>query len=248
MWKSEYLEPIVAISTCTIGFAAYFFIANASLLYNLFEKEVGKENNLAGWVVFQRLTGVLFLGIIPAMIGLTLFSKTPIEFGIKANNLLPTLYWILGLSAFIIPINLIHARKPDNIKIYPQIRAKKWTIKLILINVFTWAAYLFAYEFLFRGFLLFSCLPAEALTQAGKPVLEIWPAIAINTAIYSLVHIPKGIKETLGAIPFGILLCIITFDTGTIWAAFFIHLILALSNDLIAIFANTEMQFRIKNE
>ncbi|MBW8051175.1 MAG: CPBP family intramembrane metalloprotease [Cytophagales bacterium] len=236
MWKSVYLEPIVAISTCIPGFTAYFFIANASLLLNLFEKEVGKENNLAGRVVFQRLTGMLFLGIIPAMIGLTLLSKTPFDFGIKAENSLPTLYWILGLSAIIIPINLVHARKQDNVKIYPQIRAKKWTIKLILINVFTWAAYLFAYEFLFRGFLLFSCMPA----------LGICPAIAINTAIYSLVHIPKGIKETLGAIPFGILLCIITFDTGTIWAAFFIHLILAISNDLIAIYANPAMQFKLR--
>ena len=159
MWKFEYLELIVAISTCTLGFAAYFFIANASLLLNLFEKEVGKENNLVGWIVFQRLTGMLFLGIIPAMIGLTLLSKTPLDFGIKAENLLPTLYWILGLAAFIIPINLVHARKPDNMSIYPQIRATEWTTRLILLNAITWAAYLFAYEFLFRGFLLFSCLP-----------------------------------------------------------------------------------------
>lgn len=231
MWKPVYSQPMLEIFICILGFAAYFFIANASSLNNLF-----KKNNLVLWIVFQRSTGVLFLGIIPALIGLTLLHKTSVDFGIKAANFLPTLFWILGLSAFLIPMNIIFARKPGNLKIYPQIRAIEWTIKLILINVFTWAAYLLAYEFLFRGFLLFPC----------ERILGYWPAILINTAIYAFVHIPKGMKETLGAIPFGILLCIITFNTGTIWAAFFIHLILALSNDFIAVYANPEMQFKIR--
>jgi len=250
---------IEAISLPILGFAAfyaaYYFIANASLIYNLFEKTFGKENNLVLWIVYQRLTGLLFLGIIPGIIALTLLYKIPesiynlyifipfrdITFfqkdmsDISLNFLHPN-YWILGSAALIIPINLVHARKPENIKIYPQIRVKEWNIRLILINTFTLAVYLFAYEFLFRGLLLFYFVA----------FLSPLAIIAINTYIYAFVHIPKGAKETLSAIPFGILLCVMTLDTGTIWAAFFVHLILALSNDFIAIHANPEMQFKKK--
>ncbi|MFN8134788.1 MAG: CPBP family intramembrane glutamic endopeptidase [Bacteroidales bacterium] len=61
--------------------------------------------------------------------------------------------------------------------------------------------------------------------------MDLWPAIALNTAIYMLVHIPKGIKETLGAIPLGVLLCYLTVQTGSIWIAVMVHIVMALSNE-----------------
>jgi len=235
MWKFEYLEPVVALCACSLGFIGYYFIANAKSFHAVFIRTFGEEKTLIWWIVFQKFTGVVFLGIIPALIGLTILSKTPADFGIKGGNALITFYWIFLLAAVIIPMSLIFARKPDNIKNYPQIRAKQWDMRLILVNTLSWAAYLFAYEFLFRGFLLFSC----------EPTLGALPAIAINTAIYAFVHIPKGIKETIGAIPFGILLCIITLQTGTIWVAFIAHVILSQSNEYIALYTNPAMQFKI---
>jgi membrane protease YdiL (CAAX protease family) len=87
---------------------------------------------------------------------------------------------------------------------------------------------------MFRGFLLFSSLP----------VLGIWPSILLNTAVYSLVHIPKGNKETLGAIPFGILISYLAIETGTFWIAFFTHVILALSNEWFSLRTHPEMLFK----
>ncbi len=246
IWKLEYLEPVVALCACALGFIGYYFITSSKLLHTWFTAKFGEEKTLVWWVVFQKFAGVVFLGIIPAIIGLTILSKTPADFGMKTGNALITLYWIAGLAAVIIPMNLIFARKPDNIKTYPQIRTREWDMRLVLANTLSWMAYLLAYEYLFRGFLLFSCLPAEASAQAGESTLGAWPAIAINTAIYAFVHIPKGIKETLGAIPFGILLCIITLNTGTIWVAFFAHVILSQSGEYIALYFNPEMQFKFR--
>ena len=45
-----------------------------------------------------------------------------------------------------------------------------------------WFLYLFGYEFLFRGVLLIPLIDP----------LGMWPAIAINIAVYSATHIPKG--------------------------------------------------------
>lgn len=236
MWKFEYLEPVVALSACTLGFIGYYFISGSKLLHALFTKNFGEDKTLVWWIVFQKFAGVVFLGIIPAIIGLITLSKTPADFGMKTGNALLSLYWIAGLSAVIIPINLVFAGKADHLKSYPQIRAREWNIRLILVNTLSWSAYLFAYEFLFRGFLLFACIPT----------FGILPAIAINTAIYAFVHIPKGVKEALGAVPFGILLCIITINTRTIWAAFFAHLILSQSGEYIAVYFNPEMHFKFR--
>ena len=233
-WHSEYLESVVSISIVAFGFISYFFISNSKKLHTSFIKKFGEERTLILWIVFQRLTGVVFLGLIPAIIVLSVFPLSFADFGISLKNLLPTLYWIFGLSAIIICMNFFFCRKPDNLSMYPQIRTKVWDRKLILLSASTWIAYLLAYEFMFRGFLLFPC----------ERAFGVWPAIAINASIYAFVHIPKGIKEAVGAIPFGILLCIITFQTETIWAALIIHIVLALSNEWIALYYNPEMSVK----
>src|SRR5690606_30971048 len=128
----------------------------------------------------------------------------------------------VAVAAFIIiPLNLFAAGKPSNLLRYPQIRMPHWSDQTFIIAAVGWTLYLFAYEYLFRGILFFGLLPHMGLAAT----------VAINTAIYALVHLPNGAKETIGAIPLGILVCLITFETGSILAAFLIHLTLALSNE-----------------
>jgi membrane protease YdiL (CAAX protease family) len=90
-----------------------------------------------------------------------------------------------------------------------------------------------AYEILFRGILLFGTLPL-----LGAPA-----AILLNMSLYSLTHIPKGLKETLGALPVGFLFCAITLYTGTIWIALLVHGMLAVANDLFALYFHSEMGY-----
>jgi membrane protease YdiL (CAAX protease family) len=117
------------------------------------------------------------------------------------------------------------AKKPKNLVNYPQIRAKNWDRKTFYINLLCLAIYLFGYELLFRGVLLFPL--AETL--------GIWPAIAINIALYAATHIPKGLDETIGAAPLGLVLCILTLQSGNIWIAFLVHVALAWTNSLTAL-------------
>ena len=72
--------------------------------------------------------------------------------------------------------------------------------------------------------------------------LGVWPAIILNVAIYALVHVPKGIKEAVGAIPLGILLCIITLQTGSIIVALAVHIIMALGNEWFSLKAHPGMK------
>lgn len=231
-WKAEYFEIVIVFFTVFFGFLTYYFFSNSVRLQNTVLGKIKSDKKSIYQIVFQRLTGFLFLGVIPFLIGLLVLPRNTTDFGLACKNSLSSLFWILIISAFILPMNLLNARKKDNLRIYPQIRFKSWNFGLIFLSAITWMLYLLAYEFLFRGFFLFSC----------ERAFGAWPAIAVNVAVYSFVHLPKGMKETISAIPFGFILCFLTLNTETIWAAYWIHVVLALSNEWISLAVHPEME------
>jgi membrane protease YdiL (CAAX protease family) len=141
--------------------------------------------------------------------------------------------------AVILPVvNFYNSKSAENIRIYPQIRKREWGPGLFIINAFTWAFYLFEYVFMFRGFLLF-----ESVDYLG-----IFGAIAVNTVIYSIYHFPKGYKESVASIPFGIVLCFIALETSSFFYPFLLHLTLALSNDGFSLKANPDMRLSFRTK
>ena len=141
--------------------------------------------------------------------------------------------WMAGGSLLVLGINLLQGRRPAHYGVYPLIRYKKWTPGLLAVSLITSSLFIIGYEFMFRGFLLFALVP----------VTGVWLAVAINVLIYALAHIHKGLGETIGSVPFGILLCWITLESGNFWAIMVIHLTLSLSADLVALKANPQMHF-----
>jgi len=77
--------------------------------------------------------------------------------------------------------------------------------------------FLFSYEFFFRGILLF--------TLIGN--FNLITAIIICTSLYVIIHTFDSRAEIIGAIPFGIILCLFSYYTNNIWAAFIIHITLS---------------------
>lgn len=233
IWQSSDVEVLVALADVTLGFITYYFIAFSEKIKVRFFEKYPKDVAQKKLVFFQRYTGLLCLGIIPGAITWIITQNSPIEFGINFQNLFPSLSWIIGLGLVILLINFLNARKEDNLRVYPQIRVSEWTISLFLQNAFSWVAYLIAYEYLFRGLLLF-----------GTSSLGILPAIVLNACIYAFAHLPKGIKETVGSIPLGLLLSYLTLVTGNIWIALGVHITLALSNDLFSLYFHPDMNWK----
>lgn len=221
----------LAVILLTTGFVIYYF---TSIYLKNFFKQIPKHKVPSFYYyIYQRFLGFFIFGLIPATVFLVLQSKSLTKYGLNLNQLNISLIWtfLLGLVIFI--VNYYLAGKKHNLKNYPQIRWNYWTRYKLLINCATWMLYLFGYEFMFRGLLLFSFYYAY-----GTGI-----AIAVNCALYSLVHIPKGKKETLGAIPLGIVLSLVTLNTGSIFVAFVFHVIMALSNDYFAIKSHPSMTF-----
>jgi len=182
-------------------------------------------------VLYARLLSAFIFCFIP-LANLS-FSLSRFTHFIHFTNTLPTLRSALFFSLFAFCVAYRLAGRPENVRAYPQLRISQWTSGLLFFNSLSWMIYLAGYEFILRGFLFFPSLQSFPLAFA----------ILLNLLLYSLAHLPKGQKETLASIPFGLLLCILTAVTGNIWNAFLIHATLAVSNDIFSIKANPRMHF-----
>jgi len=223
----ELIPFSIAIFFSTIGFSGYYFF-NERLHKKFGEGSIRQ-------VITQRLNGFLILGVLPLALLLYFNSGEEIPF-LSGSFQTSSILWLIGISILLIAVNYLHKKSKSNLLLYPQIKESNWNPSLLLLSAVTWIAYLLAYEFLFRGLLLSSSLE----------LMGFWPAIIINTGIYSLVHIHKGIVEGLGSVVMGLILCLLVIQTGSFWIAFFIHIVLALSNEWFSISAQTNMQFNLR--
>lgn len=223
-----------------VSYSLYWSIASSKRLKERLTVALDSERASILHAVFKRIAGFILLGVLPLSVCILLINGyTPADAGLYINpgKMGFTVVSILLLSAITIPILSFSARKPGVLETYPEIRVMRWTPGIFLIEAATWAIYLLGYETLFRGMLLFG------LAESLGPV----PAIIVNVIFYSAAHIPKGKSETLAAIPFGIILCILTLHSGTIWIAFFSHLINAIVTSITARKFSPGVSFTWKN-
>ena len=227
------IEFVIAVLLTLFCYTLYYFTAfsekAAEALFRLFRIKHGAVEQFG----FQKLTGFVFMGLLPILVILICLGS-PLPYGLSGSISIETFFWVIGLTAIIIPINFFIAGKPENLKQYPQIRIDSWNRNTFLVNFTGWTLYLLAYEFLFRG----------VLFTGSLSILGFIPALVLNVIIYALAHLPKGAKETFGAIPVGIIICAITYQTGNIWASFLIHLTMALSNEVFAFYRHPEMYYK----
>ena len=225
-WMDGDMEVVLPMMLCLIGFSAFWGV---SKLKKINDGSVKK-------ILFTKYWGLLTMGILPAIIALYLMPQYSLaDYGLTYNpeSTMDSVIATLVLAALLMPLAYMTAKKPQHRENYPQIRETNWDRKLVIKNTFGWSAYLLGYEFLFRGILLFPLVDA----------LGVWPAIAINTAMYSATHIPKGMDEAIGAAPLGIVLCLITLMTGTLWVAIVVHILMALANSFSSVYHNPNMKF-----
>ena len=232
-YMHAYSNVSLALSLLIFGFPGYYIFTSSvrNRYFNLSNKDASYPR-----FIIQRITGVIFYGLIPLAF---FYYFQPLDlqhYGLNLNNLLQSFMWIgIFLPPFLL-LNYYNAPSKANLRNYPQIRIRHWSYPDLMINFFTWIIYLFAYELFFRGLLLFSLYGAFGFTTA----------IIVNVILYALVHIPKGVKETIGSLPFGLLLCFITIDTGSIFAAFILHAMMAVSCEFFSIRAHPDMALKKK--
>lgn len=222
---SDHLDAAIAISAATVGFMIFWSVVSSKKIIPRLAQSRSAEDAQEAKIHLQRVVGVTCFGIIPALVFTAGMGRSWSDFGVLARFSLNELWWTLGLAAVAVLLAYIGAQKAEGRAFYPEIRRSVWSTRTVVLSALGWTGYTIAYELLFRGFLLFSC----------ERAFGIGAAIAINTSIYALAHVPKRMTEGIGSVVFGIILCGVTLQTGTIWVAMLVHIALALSNEWFAL-------------
>lgn len=236
-WTHDTTRVFVPIVAALVCFVAYWFTSISPQFKARFQRAHEGDETATRHLFAVKFTGFVTMGLVPLAVCMAFIPEMGLaDYGLTviAETSLYSLAWTVGLCALVVPLASFSARKPKNLVNYPQNRATSWNRRIYMLNLLGWAIYLFGYEFLFRGILLFPL--AETV--------GVWPAIAVNIALYSATHIPKGLDETLGAIPLGLVLCWLTLASGTIWIAFLVHVAMAWTNSLTALKHHPDIHYR----
>lgn len=185
-----------------------------------------------GW---RKFIGFFLFGITTAGGAWLIFHQDPLHFGLAWGGSSKLWPWLIGAAVFFMGLNILNSRNKDLQAVYPEMRLSTWNPGQVIFAAGGWLVYLAGYEFLFRGVLLMSCYEAWGL----------WPAVVINLALYSALHLPKGLKEATAAIPFGALICYLTIESQSILPAILLHTLQAVSCEIACMVRNPEMKLTI---
>ncbi len=192
------------------GFSIYFLISMAykKLAVHNLEHALLTTNGL-GLLNLKHIVGIILFGVVFYVIhpDLRVLINT-IE--VPRMPVLVSFLSILFLSGYVSHLS-VKNNTFKNVNISPYRFSDAW-LYFVIRTVF-----LLCYEFFFRGILLIQFLEFSSVYLAG----------VYSTLLYVLIHIFDSRKEIMGAIPFGIILCVFTYLTRNIWYAFFIHMALS---------------------
>lgn len=195
-----------------------------------------QKEGASGKIIRLRYFGAVIFGFVPLVI-ISLAGYDPVEvFGLSLNIKGNAGIWIVGsgIGLLIIILNFFLSKRKNNLKEFPQIRDPYWSLGLLVHNCLSWVVYLIGYEMLFRGLMVFPLIPLAGF----------WAVAVIGTVMYSLSHYPKSLMEALGAIPFGLLLVYLAWESHSVWICIFIHACLAVSNSLFSFFHHPDLRLK----
>lgn len=160
----------------------------------------------------------IFYFIIPMFI-IWLFQEPPAAYGFKLGNWKVGLLWTVGTCAVMAIILWYLARTPG-MQSYYNARAPRELWRLFYLN----GVELFAWEFIWRGFVLFGL----------ARVLGPGPAIFLQAVPFAFMHLGKPEVETLSTIFGGAGFAFIAWQTGSFVYPWLIHWFIASFTMLVA--------------
>jgi len=156
---------------------------------------------------FPAATQLFYYLLVPLAAGWLLFRDKPSDYGIRIGRWkLAIILTTAALAAM--ALILYGAGKMPEFRSYYHRNAIDWSELLLGA-----ALYMFAWEFLFRGYMLFGLEKS-----IGKS------AIFVQAIPFVLLHLGKPFLETLACIPGGFILGYVSYRTRSFLPCFIIHL------------------------
>ena len=164
------------------------------------------------------VSSLIYFAVLPILTITIILRRNPLDFGLRLGNFKVWGFYVIATLIVALPILYIASRSSVLAEYYTiqQFDAVKYCLETI--------PYLFAWEFLFRGFLLFGL--KEKLKESS---------ILVQMIPFVLVHFGKPEIETISTILTGIYFGYVAYRGNSYWPTFIIHLFI---NILFLIFVN----------
>lgn len=232
---NDYSISVIIIGV-VVFYYIYYYTSESRSMVKFVQQNFSDGDSGLALFFYKKLNGLILLGVVPAILYFMVLNASGAKFGLSLNHLSSSILLVAGLILLTALVLFFHHRgKPNRSTL--QINPAQWNTSLFMLNVLGWSLYLIAYEFLFRGILLFECYEH----------LGFWPAVAINISIYSAVHMVNGKDQTIGALVFGTLACYFALTRGTLLIPIFMHLSLSILSNFYSIKNMQQFQMNVKN-
>jgi len=155
---------------------------------------------------FPRASELLYYLLVPLVLGWLLFRDKPQDYGIRIGRWKSSIVLVAVCLAAMALIQYRAGKMPE-FRSYYHMFEIDWPE--LLLDA---ALYMFAWEFLFRGYMLFSLEKS-----IGKS------AIFVQAIPFVLLHLEKPFLETMFCIPGGFILGYVAYRTRSFLPCFIIH-------------------------
>ena len=153
------------------------------------------------------------------------FMNKTERFGLRIGNIKN---WIIDLIVsyiIILVLILIFARGPAFMRTYPLYKPAAHDILLFVQFELSMLVYMFGWEFLFRGYYLFSI----------KNEIPVTAAVIVQMIPFAFLHIGKPELEAYGSVLAGIVLGIFAIRANSFLPCAILHFLASFTMDIVAI-------------
>jgi membrane protease YdiL (CAAX protease family) len=222
--KPDELETAAIIMGTLLFYYTYFYLSHSQFVERIIRNRITGGNKDLSVFFFRKTTGFFILGVVPAILYFGLLKASGEKFGLTFNHFESSFLIITGLVILTAVILFFHHKgNPERSTL--QMNPPVWNVPMFMLNALGWSIYLIAYEFLFRGILLFECYETFGF----------WPAIAINVTLYSAIHMVSGKEQAIGTLVFGTIACYFALSMGTLLIPVFMHLSASILSNFYSI-------------
>lgn len=224
----ESVGPYLLVMSSPILLTIYYYHGYANRFLDLFPRFQRHPLVELYQVIFQFISFFLLCFVIPVLFT-RFYLKRPLRhFGLTLGEFRKGVRFAsVVIPLLVIPLTYVASRMPDVRAEYPLAKILLSRSDLIVWYELCYVVfYYIAWEFYFRGFLLFGL--REALGD--------FMAVLVQTVSSSLVHLGKPEGEALGAILVGVIFGLVAVRTRSIWYVFTVHAAIGVLTDLFIIF------------
>jgi membrane protease YdiL (CAAX protease family) len=214
----------IFLSVGALQTISYYYTSRRFFRQNLFQYFQENPDVFLIEYYYWFLGDFLVYFILPLLIIRFLFKKRILDYGLSVGDYRTGIKITVIFLIIMLPLIWVASSFTEFNQTYPHLTSAKHSWKIFFLFETGMLIYMFSWEFIWRGFMLF-----------GLKEKFGYYAVLIQMIPFLILHNGKPVPETFGAIIAGIALGILALRTNSILYCVLTHMSVMFSIDLISV-------------